>query len=327
MLSLLRPVSTSFRHRLCAGAILALALAPGTFVRASLPDSADPTIEYLSIDVSFGAANIANMVREDVWEIASRNPDAGGLSALLVMPEASAFRAFSDRGTMLTFPMPGHQGPSRIARLGDRGNLEATLPDIESATRDPVSGDYWLGFESSNSVIRYSAADVREAQRRPPQWQDWTNNSGPEAMVRLVDGRFVVLAERGRRGVLHHGDPALSGAAMEFDFVLPGDFAPTDLAALPDGRVLVLMRRVSLTLPPFSAALGIFDPADITAGEKLRIGQLVNLDELIPRENYEGLAVEQDEDGAIIIWIVSDDNIASFQRTLLAKLRWRPDRP
>ena len=43
----------------------------------------------------------------------------------------------------------------------------------------------------------------------------------------------------------------------------------------------------------------------------------------IPRDNYEGLAVTEDADG-MHLWLISDDNFMSFQRTMLLKLRWQP---
>ena len=41
-------------------------------------------------------------------------------------------------------------------------------------------------------------------------------------------------------------------------------------------------------------------------------------------ENYEGLAARAESDGDITIVIVADNNFASFQRTQLVELRWRP---
>ena len=41
-------------------------------------------------------------------------------------------------------------------------------------------------------------------------------------------------------------------------------------------------------------------------------------------DNYEGLAVAPGPDGALVLWLISDDNKATFQRTLLLKLLWRP---
>ena len=49
---------------------------------------------------------------------------------------------------------------------------------------------------------------------------------------------------------------------------------------------------------------------------------LAELGKTIPRDNYEGLTLTEDADGQHV-WLISDDNFMSFQRTLLLKLRWQ----
>ena len=49
---------------------------------------------------------------------------------------------------------------------------------------------------------------------------------------------------------------------------------------------------------------------------------LAELGKSIPRDNYEGLTLTEDADGQHV-WLISDDNFMSFQRTLLLKLRWQ----
>jgi hypothetical protein len=52
---------------------------------------------------------------------------------------------------------------------------------------------------------------------------------------------------------------------------------------------------------------------------------LGTIDGGLPRDNFEGLAVVPETDGALTLWLISDDNTAALQRTLLYKLRWQPD--
>ena len=186
--------------------------------------------------------------------------------------------------------------------------------------RDPASGRTWLALENVNAVLRYDAAGRFEAARRPAEWAGWGKNAGPEAMERLADGRFIVLPEARATGILFPGDPTEEVAARSFAVTIPGDYKATDLAALPDGRVLVLLRKVVLGYPPFTAALGIADPAELERGDVLTVRLLVDLDALVPPENWEGLASESRCDGRVDLWLIADDNSASFQRTLLAKL-------
>lgn len=315
-------------RRLLAAALLAVLLAPGTMLRTPLtaPDVRDLRATALSDGPADGTMS-HGFTREGLWELASADMHFGGFSALLVLDDAT-LRAFSDRGRMLTFAAPGSPDPRepRIVNVWNREALSGTIPDIEGATRDPETGTYWLAFENSNALIRFSIASEFEASRQPPRWQDWPENGGAEAFARLPDGRFLVLPERGSTGLLYPDDPVGDIAPLTFSFSMPLGYQPTDMAALPDGRVLVLLRQLDWTIPPFDAALAIADPRALAEGDMLELLLLVKLDALLPRENYEALALAGvEEDGAIGLWLMSDDNLASFQRTLLARLSWEGD--
>jgi len=92
---------------------------------------------------------------------------------------------------------------------------------------------------------------------------------------------------------------------------------------LPDGRVVILLRIVDPLSPPFfEAMLVVADPADIAAGREWRWSKLADLEGSVPRDNYEGLAIVPDPSG-VTLWLISDDNYAHFQRTLLLQLHWR----
>ena len=98
----------------------------------------------------------------------------------------------------------------------------------------------------------------------------------------------------------------------------------TDMVALPDGRVLVLLRLLTWSFPPFASMLAVGDPAAIRPGEVWELIPLAVINQSDLRENYEGLAVEPAaEDGALTIWLISDSNRSALQRTLLLKLRWQ----
>ncbi len=319
-----RKILTSRGRRVAAAAMLAVALAPGTFVRTAIPDRQVQGLQVAALTDLPEEATDRGFSREGVWHLTSPNLKFGGYSALLLIGDGTAARAFSDRGTMMTFSLPGAPQPNNaeLSNGPERGRLGKNIPDIEAATRDPATGDYWLAFEGVHSIIRYDETGALRNLRAPPEWSGWAQNSGAEAMARLPDGRFLILPERRRSALLYPSDPTGEGTPLRFTVDLPGDFAPTDLAALPDGRVLVLLRRVARAWPPFTAALGIADPAAIEDGGELKVELVADLDRILPRENYEGLAAELRADGSYTVWIISDDNLASFQRTLLVKLIW-----
>lgn len=197
------------------------------------------------------------------------------------------------------------------------------LRDIESATRDPDTGHYWLGFEALHAILRYTKADKPRGLRLLEDEVDWPENSGAEAMLRLADGRFMLIPEGGAQGLLYPSDPVEGAKAEPFRFRSPVEsFAATDLAQLPDGRVLIVMRNAIVGVPPFEALLAL-GPAP-RAGETWAPEVVLDLDGPIPRENYEGLAVHALDDGRVAVWLIADDNMSLMQRTLLVKLLYDP---
>ncbi|MFC3101045.1 esterase-like activity of phytase family protein [Altererythrobacter lauratis] len=285
-------------------------------------------------DVTVRAVEVAlparqgDFTRAGLWQLASPSMEFGGFSALLPLGDG-LLRLFSDRGTRLTLAVEDgvlrHPGDRRVfAQVWDVGDFGNVRRDIESATRDPETGDYWLGFENFNAIVRYDVASNRIAARRPPEMQPWPVNGGAEALVRLKDGRFIVLPEHRGDGLLFASDPTADGAAARFRFTLPDPYYATAMAQLPDGRVLVLARGLRPSLPPFTARLYLGDPARITPGGRWPLERLLDLDTILPRENYEALGVRAQDDGTVEIWIASDDNQAALQRTLVARLIWQP---
>lgn len=274
------------------------------------------------------------MVLERAWQLDSTDELFGGYSALLAL-EGGRYLAVSDRGRQLAFGDPSvGQLAGRMGWFATHETLDKRMSDAEAVTRDPASGTMWVSYEQTNRIVRV-AADGAVSTIGPAAMADWPANSGPEAMVRLADGRFIVLAEH-RSGwwsgsspaLMFPGDPLDTDRPVHFAFAAPDDYVPVDMTQLPDGRVLVLLRALLYRLPPrFSSALLLADPADITEGG-LWHGQIVaRINPPLPSDNYEGLAIVPGKDGAVTLWIISDDNVAVTQRTLLLKLTWTPPAP
>jgi hypothetical protein len=62
---------------------------------------------------------------------------------------------------------------------------------------------------------------------------------------------------------------------------------------------------------------------NIRRGGEWRGTELASLDGTGLEENYEGLAIEPGPDGTLNAWLISDDNSAATQRTLLLRLQFR----
>ncbi|WP_338241967.1 esterase-like activity of phytase family protein [Aurantiacibacter hainanensis] len=314
------------QRRLIAAALLAVALSPGTFVRTEIVPSTTANLAITPEEDLPDTAEASGFTREGVWHLTGSTLEFGGYSALLVTADET-LQAFSDRGKQLTFAAPdtASERDATLLSIWDHGRPGESASDIEAATRDPATGDFWLAFENANSVARFTAAGEFLTSRLPPEWQTWPDNSGAEAMTRLPDGRFLVLPERSPTGLIYPSAPTDEVEATTFAVGIPADYAPTDAAALPDGRVLVLLRKLEFGVPPFSSAIGLADPASLERGDTLDVALLLQLEAILPRENYEALVVgETADDGSVELWLMSDDNLSGFQRTLLARLLWQP---
>ena len=303
----------------------------GTPERPMLGADADLTATPVLLDpanparVKVGALTFLGGV-----DLTSRDLAFGGYSSMTI--DHGLFTLLSDGGTIVRF------------RLDDRFRLSARqfgdLPigpgtgwrkedrDSESMTLDRVTGQVWVGYERVNQIWRYSPGLTQPARMVAPKpMADWSENGGAESMVRLRDGRFLVIAETSRRlpsqarsALIFDRDPVekpLRG--FEFGYLPPDGYDPSDATQLPDGRVLILNRKLAFPFA-WNAVLTMIDPRRIRPGITIRGREIARLAPPLTVDNFEGLAVTQ-ENGATIVWMVSDDNLLILQRTLLMKFR------
>ncbi|WP_324697536.1 esterase-like activity of phytase family protein [Novosphingobium aerophilum] len=275
---------------------------------------------------------------EQVWLARSRTHSFGSYSSLLLRP-GGMMLALSDSGDYLEFRAPGEsQADSRIGELALSAQPEKADRDVESATQDD-KGTIWLGLEGRNAIYRMGADYGIEARVRPPVMADWGVNSGPEAMTRLQDGRFVLLREgyvdwsdHLHEAALFAGDPTAKGPRGEsagegqaFTLDAPTGFSPTDMVQMPDGRLLILMRRLIWPMPQrFAGRIAIGDPRTIRPGGVWKVREVARLSSDLPIDNFEGIAIAPRKDGRLTVWLISDDNFSPLQRTLLWKLSVDP---
>ncbi len=315
--------------------ILLIGLAPGTFVRDPQrapnisQDIRFQAVEFVQGDPKVRKAGALEFLAG--WEMTSANDLFGGFSGLTNRAQGG-FLALSDAGILMGFTPPGlpRTAPDFIAQLPSITGSELSKgeKDSESMTIDAVTGRYWVGFENANAVARYAPGMVRVEKRyRPAAMQNWTANGGPEAFVRLANGHFVMLEENARDdgtvgGLYFAGDLVERVKPMPFRYAPPSGYLPTDAAALPDGRVLVLHRRLSFP-DGFTAALSIANPAAIRRGKTWKGRVISRLKPPVTIDNMEGLAITPSDEGPDypILWMISDDNYAQLQRTLLLAFR------
>ena len=315
---------------LAAAMVGTLALAGGDAFAASAPLSARPialdptdrTVQRVGRLHFLGGLDLR-------WD----TPGFGGISGLSVSADGR-LSAVTDRGHWFT---------ARIVR-DDAGRLvdlaDAALGPLPDAEGRPVQGqwrdaealerlpggDWLVSFEQRHRVWRY-AAETGGLQGRPVPFPApkgiaaAPGNGGLEALTPLADGRILMLAESLRRtGGARAGWLVAEGSVELLGYRTERDFKPTDAATLPNGDVLVLSRYFKL-LGGFKARLERIPAGNIEGGVVLRGELLARFAPPLTVDNYEGVAVTRDADGATLVYILSDDNFNFLQRTLLFLFR------
>lgn len=316
--------------RLLFSILLVLALVPGWSGDERLPLlDRDAKLTARRLEVArkqYGALTLIG-----VYELTSNAPAFGGFSA--IASRNGRLVLLNDGGNWVSFAI--RQARPADARAGYLPNGPGTGwqkrdRDSESLVLDARTGRVWVAFESSNSVWRYAPGFAAvEAVARPEPMRRWRLNGGAESMARLPDGRFVVIAERGpkrrlpRPGLILPCDPATPCRPATLSYRPPIGFDPSDAAALPNGDLLVLTRKWRFPVR-FTAKLTRIRNRDLRAGAVVTGKEIATLDGALG-ENWEGLAVAR-EGKATVLWMISDRDQRLFQRTLLAKFRFDPNR-
>jgi hypothetical protein len=275
-----------------------------------------------------GQRRVDELIFLAAWELGSGNGDFGGISALTALPDGR-FVGVSDAGTLIGFgltsddridrpfiaPLPESEGPGKSFR--DR--------DSEGITYDRDSGQFWVSYEAKHAIRRFSRSFARSNGKvRPAEMQSWPKNKGAETIVRLSDGRFIVIAESLEEDIhdalLFSGDPVEPGTDISrFNYRPPAGYRVTDGAMLPDGRLLLLHREIGIP-KGFAAKLAVVDPENITNDARIKGNVIATLTPPLLVDNMEGIAITSDK-GRTIIWLISDNNFNIFQRTLLIKFQ------
>lgn len=325
---LLRPVIALFS----LGSILLLS-ASGRDGRDLLGKVPRMTVERVPLDARDpGRTRVGALTYLGGIRLKSPDRAFGGFSSMQI--KGDHFTLLSDGGTFIRFRMGADWTPRELV-FGDlpdgpgTGWLKSDR-DSESMTSDPATGQIWVGFERYNAIWRYDAGLTRaERSAEPAAMRDWSVNGGPESMVRLADGRFVVIGETsrpkgsriGREALLFPGDPTRPGIEpIRFAYMPPGElYDPSDAVQLPDGRLIVLNRRFAVP-SLFTVKLTLVDPREFRPGAVVRGTEIAALAAPLVHDNYEALAITREGDDTIL-WMASDDNQQFWEWSLLLKFR------
>lgn len=283
-----------------------------------------------------GRDKVGRLVWRGGLALTSPSSAFGGLSDLRLGPDGRQFAAVTDAGASVTGWLV-HDPTGRLTGvrdvtirplLGEDGTaLVGKDGDAEGLVRLPRGG--WLvAFERDHRILHYPGelgAGRPQRLALPEEVMALPTNEGLEALTDLPDGRLLLIAEfvAAEDGT----SPAwigLPGDWAPFRYRARAPFRPVAAAALPDGDVIVLERRLTLVGGWGSRIVRVAarDLARASAqGEVVEGEELGRIDPPMLTENYEGIAARRQDDGGVVLYLVSDDNFRTTQRTLLVKFQ------
>ncbi|QAY77082.1 esterase-like activity of phytase family protein [Sphingosinicella sp. BN140058] len=301
----------------------------GTFapVRITPPDPppAVSLIHFQPVPVEAGRPDdlrVGKLLFLGGWNMESNDWRFGGISAMHV--DGGLVTAISDSGWLIRFPVPVAAGTQRArieaVRKGSGAPVNKAQRDVESLIINGRTA--WIGLERQNGVWRFALPEWRElGGARPAAMRKWEENNGPEAMVRLPDGRFIIFSE-GDGGItealMFPSDPSVPGArAIRMRYRPPAGYRITDATLLPDGRMLLLNRRISF-VSGMKAKLAVAPVPPPRTGVLIAPQEIAAFAPPLTVDNMEAVSVTS-EAGRTIVWLASDDNYMPLQRSLLLK--------
>lgn len=337
-------------ERIIAGAVIALAIvagvtslrpdvalavaAPTPLVLSATPlplDRDDPALDRIGVLRFLGGV-----------QLRSTNPLFGGISGLragAAIGNGQRLLGVSDTGNWLALTTVERRG--RLAGVTDavlmpvlqpdgRPGATKAVSDSEALDWDAATGAATIVYEQDHRLVHFAGIDaarpaslaaVPTSTEHLTTMTAWPMNGGGEAVAILPDGTRIVISETARRP--DRGHTALltrNGKTSEIGIEGVPDFSPTDAVAFDDHRILVLHRRFSLSGQ--GAALTIVDLAPALAAAPseaaLPARLLARWAPPLLLDNMEGLALVR-RSGRCFVYLVSDDNLSSLQRTLLLK--------
>lgn len=336
-------------RRLILILLIALGLAPGIWLRTPPQLSLEGRslqVTRLNLSQDIASSLQGPLAITGAWHLSGDHHFFGGFSALAARGDGT-FLAGSDRGWGLAIPMDKNApqtAPLPLEFLAREKRDGFELIDLEALSWDTRRKYLWAAYEHGNVIERIDADGMRQ-EIRPIAMSGWTRNSGAETLVALPDGRVLVISEAPTRygdGMRFHEallfpedmlDP--NNLPTRFLFVSHKDYRPVDAAMLPNGKVAILLRRVYFVIPPsFDTAIMVADPGLVDAGRAWTGSLAMRMTSGTLTDNYEGIvwarspAVSANEQSAPqngALFLISDDNFASFQRTLLLRLEWKAE--
>ncbi|MDX6750902.1 esterase-like activity of phytase family protein [Geminicoccaceae bacterium 1502E] len=312
--------------------LLALLLLPGCARATADEPGAPPAAVLRAVELwreEPGRRDVGELEILGAWELRGGREGFGGFSGMAF--DGEHLLVASDRG-WLWQARPAFAGDGTLLRL-DFWQVErlrfagaGRARDVEELLVD-ADGSQHVLLERVHAIAGRPAGSTgpMKAVKLPAPLDAAPSNEGIEAAARLADGSLLLLSEGQRTDDGAHRAALLKeGRARLLGYRPAAGFRPTGAARL--GRWLfVVERRVSLLagLEGRIAALDL-DALPPVQGAVLEGRELARLGGRTISDNVEAIAARPGPDGAIHLFVLSDDNFSILQETLLLQLAWRP---
>lgn len=330
---------------MAAGIAVSLGLLTPVAVEAGKPNIVnlvDGTIEITASPItSFDGGSNTRFGRLD-WrgglKLTSASDYFGGFSGLAVVDKGRALVTVSDAGFWLTARLAYAGGRLSGLESGRVGALRALKGKALERRRDRdaeaigvvssngASAKLIIGFENNARVGRFDLGP--EGLSPPVAYIDLPkamgalkSNTGIESIARIgtgpLAGSFVSFAERKTDDSGKRIGWIFSGPSSRTLKLAPiGNYDISDIAAMPDGGILVLERRFRWS-EGINIRIRRVSPEALQSDRPILGETLFEAGSGTALDNMEGIAVHRSEAGETVVTLISDDNFNFFQSTVL----------
>lgn len=276
-------------------------------------------------------------------EMLSRGRNFGAMSSFRFLSPGADFIGVADTGFWFFGQVTRDEAgrPTGIAdftmqaMVDDKGNPIDEKWYVDAEGLDVRDGIATVGFERNHRVVEFRIdrenmkAPIRQLDFLVPK-RELRQNKGFETVVHApadgpLKGSLVVVSERSIDKDGNIFAAVLTGPRKGvFTVRRDDDFDITDGVFLPNGDLLLLERRFTMTT-------GVAMRLRRIEGETIRPGRvadgpvLLSADMTYQIDNMEGLDAWRRSDGALMVSVVSDDNHSMLQRNLYLEFRLHED--
>ena len=274
----------------------------------------------------------------------SDNKKLGGMSGIRVLEGGARFLAISDEGAWLSGDIIRDEngkitgiGNAQIKKLRNTKGKKITSKRKGDAEGLEIFGDTALiSFERKSRIYSYRIENgglKNKAKKFRPSIRQikLPNNKGLEAISvlqqpgtsKLSTARIAVFSENSldSKGNIR-GFVSAGNKWDEFSVKRIGEYKITDATLLPDDSLLILERQFSVSTGP-QIRIRRLQASNIVGGALLDGEIIFEADIRQQIDNLEGISSWVNDQGQLMLTMISDNNFSFLQRNLLLEFELR----